>query len=82
MYKDPLFLFFPQPRIDTQWTLDSNSNLSFTAWQYQLHGYISNSIVIVNILQAMYVLDFFYNEDWYLRTIVRKPLFVCYLDYR
>lgn len=49
------------------WT---NSNLSFTAWQYQNFGTVSNSMIIVNILQAIYVLDFFYNEDWYLRTIV------------
>ncbi|KAG0639372.1 ergosterol biosynthesis ERG4/ERG24 family-domain-containing protein [Tuber brumale] len=48
------------------WTL---INLSFAAWQFQLHGYISNSMIIVNILHAFYVVDFFINEDWYLRTI-------------
>ena len=26
-------------------------------------------MILVNILHAMYVLDFFYHEDWYLRTI-------------
>lgn len=40
------------------------SDLSFAAWQYQLHGYISNSMIIVNILHAFYVVDFFINEDW------------------
>ena len=45
------------------------SNLSFAAWQFQLHGYISNSMIIVNVLHAFYVVDFFINEDWYLRTI-------------
>jgi 7-dehydrocholesterol reductase len=48
------------------WTL---IDLSFVAWQYEAHGYISNSIVIVSILHAIYVVDFFINEDWYLRTI-------------
>lgn len=49
----------------------SSSNLSFTAWQYEQWRYVTNSIIIVNVLQGIYVLDFFYNEDWYLRTIVR-----------
>jgi 7-dehydrocholesterol reductase len=44
-------------------------DLSFTAYQYQVHGYITNSMAIANILHAIYVLDFFINEDWYLRTI-------------
>ena len=26
-------------------------------------------MLIVNLLHAIYVVDFFYNEDWYLRTI-------------
>jgi 7-dehydrocholesterol reductase len=45
------------------------SNLSFAAWQYEKFGYVTNSMVVVNILQAIYVIDFFINEDWYLRTI-------------
>jgi 7-dehydrocholesterol reductase len=48
------------------WTL---IDLSFAAWQYQLHGFVSNSMIVVNILHAFYVVDFFVNEDWYLRTI-------------
>lgn len=48
------------------WTL---IDLSFTAWQYQLHGYVTSSMIIVDILHAFYVVDFFINEDWYLRTI-------------
>ncbi|KAJ1549192.1 7-dehydrocholesterol reductase [Cladochytrium tenue] len=48
------------------WTL---INASFAAAQYQQIGYVTNSMVLVNILHAIYVLDFFYNEDWYLRTI-------------
>lgn len=39
------------------------------AYQRQLHGYITKSIVVSSILQAIYVIDFFINEDWYLRTI-------------
>lgn len=48
------------------WTL---IDLSFTAWQYQLHGYVTSSMIVVDILHAFYVVDFFINEDWYLRTI-------------
>ncbi|KAI9360037.1 ergosterol biosynthesis ERG4/ERG24 [Zopfochytrium polystomum] len=48
------------------WTL---INASFAAAQYERIGYITNSMILVNILHAIYVLDFFYNEDWYLRTI-------------
>ncbi|KAF2090121.1 ERG4/ERG24 ergosterol biosynthesis protein [Saccharata proteae CBS 121410] len=48
------------------WTL---IDLSYTAWQYQMHGYVSNSIIVVDILHALYVVDFFINESWYLRTI-------------
>ncbi|KAI9137440.1 ergosterol biosynthesis ERG4/ERG24 family-domain-containing protein [Paraphysoderma sedebokerense] len=48
------------------WTL---INWSFAARQYEVHGYVSNSMLLLNFLHAVYVLDFFYNEDWYLRTI-------------
>ena len=41
------------------WTL---INLSFAAKQYELYGSISNSMILLNILQAIYVVDFFYNE--------------------
>jgi len=50
----------------TAWTL---INISFAAAQYHKYGYVTNSMLIVNLLHAVYVLDFFYNEDWYLRTI-------------
>lgn len=48
------------------WTL---INLSFAAKQYENLGYVTNSMVILNILQAFYVIDYFLNEVWYLRTI-------------
>ncbi|KAK3806795.1 MAG: 7-dehydrosterol-delta 7-reductase [Benniella sp.] len=48
------------------WTM---IDLSFTAAQYQKIGYVTNSMILLNLLHATYVLDFFYNEDWYLRTI-------------
>lgn len=35
----------------------------------QLYGYVTDSMVLVNVLQAIYVIDFFWHEDWYLRTI-------------
>ena len=43
--------------------------LSFMAKQYEVHGFVSNSLVAVFLLQATYILDFFYHEGWYLRTI-------------
>ncbi|ORY01304.1 7-dehydrosterol-delta 7-reductase [Basidiobolus meristosporus CBS 931.73] len=48
------------------WTL---INFSFAAAQYQATGYVTNSMVLLNFLHAVYVVDFFYHEDWYLRTI-------------
>lgn len=48
------------------WTL---INISFAAAQYQMYGYVTNSMIIVNLLQAIYVIDFFWNEAWYLNTI-------------
>lgn len=44
-------------------------NLSFAGYQYNQLGHVTNSMVLVNLFHAIYVLDFFYNEDWYLRTI-------------
>ncbi|KAM5363359.1 hypothetical protein ACJA88_013554 [Fusarium oxysporum] len=44
-------------------------NISYGALQYQIHGYITNSMVLINLFQAVYVVDFFVNESWYLRTI-------------
>ncbi|KAJ3362877.1 7-dehydrocholesterol reductase [Kappamyces sp. JEL0680] len=48
------------------WTL---INLSFAAAQYNEIGYVTNSMILLNILHMTYVVDFFYHEDWYLRTI-------------
>ncbi|EDL18239.1 7-dehydrocholesterol reductase, isoform CRA_b [Mus musculus] len=45
------------------WTL---INLSFAAKQQELYGHVTNSMILVN---AIYVLDFFWNETWYLKTI-------------
>lgn len=47
----------------------SPSDISTIAYQYQEYGRISPSLVLVTILQFIYVLDFFVNESWYLRTI-------------
>ncbi len=44
-------------------------NASFAAKQYQAFGYVTASMIVVNLLQLLYVLDFFAREDWYLRTI-------------
>jgi hypothetical protein len=39
------------------------------AYQYQTFGYVTKSMLLVSFFHFLYVLDFFYNEDWYLRTI-------------
>ena len=44
-------------------------NASFAAKQFQEFGYVTGSMILVNLLQLVYVLDFFAREDWYLRTI-------------
>ena len=48
------------------WTM---INLSFAAMQYRKFGQITDSMIILNLLQGLYVLDFFWNENWYLHTI-------------
>jgi 7-dehydrocholesterol reductase len=49
--------------------------LSFAAYQYELHGYITKSMIVVNILHAYYVIDFFINEDWYVDSAALDALY-------
>ena len=44
-------------------------NFSFMILQYELHGYISSGMILVNVLQIIYIVDFFWHEAWYLKTI-------------
>jgi len=44
-------------------------NLSFAAAQYELYGYITNSMILVNFLQLLYIGFFFYRESWYINTL-------------
>ncbi|KAF7118063.1 hypothetical protein CNMCM5793_007439 [Aspergillus hiratsukae] len=48
------------------WTLTDLSNI---AYHYQTHHHFNPSLILVTILHSIYVLDFFINEAWYLRTI-------------
>nr|CAB3237583.1 7-dehydrocholesterol reductase [Phallusia mammillata] len=48
------------------WTI---INLSYAWYQLETYGFVSDSMILLNILQAIYVLDFFWNEAWYLKTI-------------
>lgn len=48
------------------WTM---INVSFAAAQYNRFGAVTDSMVLVNVLQALYVVDFFLHEDWYLKTM-------------
>ncbi|CAK1367642.1 7-dehydrocholesterol reductase [Cercospora beticola] len=64
-YWDFKFFHNGRPGI-VAWTL---INLSWAAYQYQTVGYVTYSMIVLNILQAIYVVDFFCNESWYTRTI-------------
>ncbi|KAG5290875.1 7-dehydrosterol-delta 7-reductase [Histoplasma capsulatum G186AR] len=44
-------------------------DMSFTALQFLRHGYITSSIIIADILHLVYIIDFFFNEHWYLKTL-------------
>ncbi|KAJ6562407.1 ergosterol biosynthesis ERG4/ERG24 family-domain-containing protein [Mycena capillaripes] len=61
------------PRIgDLDLKLFNIGRVGMTAWtivQYQHFGYVCNGMIVVNILQSLYIFDFFYQEDWYTRTI-------------
>lgn len=61
-----LKLFFNGRPGIVAWTL---INLSFASAQYAKFGFLTNSMMIVNFLQALYVLYFFWKEAWYLKTI-------------
>ncbi|KAB8277490.1 ergosterol biosynthesis ERG4/ERG24 family-domain-containing protein, partial [Aspergillus minisclerotigenes] len=45
------------------------SDLSFAAYQYQSHGYLTNTMVAVVILRVFVVVDFFINELWFFHTL-------------
>jgi 7-dehydrocholesterol reductase len=61
-----LKLFFNGRPGIVAWTL---INISFASAQYAHYGYVTNSMWILNLLQGMYVLYFFWKEAWYLKTI-------------
>jgi len=44
-------------------------NFSMLFKQYATYGYVNNSMILVNILQAIYIIDFYFNEDWYPHTM-------------
>lgn len=61
------FKLFTNGRVGMMsWLIIDLSNL---AYQRQEYGHMSPSLVLMSILQAIYVVDFFINEAWYLRTI-------------
>jgi 7-dehydrocholesterol reductase len=66
IWRFDLKLFFNGRPGIVAWTL---INLSFAAKQIQLHGTLTNSMLLVNGLHALYVIYFFWNEAWYLKTI-------------
>jgi 7-dehydrocholesterol reductase len=61
-----LKLFFNGRPGIVAWTL---INLSFASVQYTQLGYVTNSMLLVNLFHALYVLYFFWKEAWYLKTI-------------
>lgn len=48
------------------WTL---INFSFAFAQYNLWGEVTNSMILVLLLQGIYIIHFFWYEAWYLKTI-------------
>lgn len=44
-------------------------NLSYLFEQYYRLGYVTPSMYVVNLLELLYIIDFFWLEDWYLKTI-------------
>jgi 7-dehydrocholesterol reductase len=50
----------------TAWSL---VNFSFAAQQYATLGRLTTSMLVLVALQLVYVLDLFWREDWYVRTI-------------
>jgi 7-dehydrocholesterol reductase len=61
-----LKLFFNGRPGIVAWTL---INISFASAQYAIHGTLTNSMLLVNLFQGLYVLYFFWKEAWYLNTI-------------
>lgn len=52
--------------------LTTARDLSFAMLQWQEFGRVSNSMVIAILLHTIYVIDFFYNEDWFVNWL---PIF-------
>jgi 7-dehydrocholesterol reductase len=44
-------------------------NLCCAVYQYEQFGCVTNAMVLLNFLQGLYVVDFFWNERWYLKTM-------------
>lgn len=61
-----LKLFFNGRPGIVAWTL---INISFAATQYARYGVVTNSMMLVNFFQMLYVVYFFWKEAWYLKTI-------------
>jgi 7-dehydrocholesterol reductase len=61
------------------WTI---INISYATVQYREYGFVSNSMILINLLQGIYTLDLFWYEAWYLRTIdIEHEHFGFYLAY-
>lgn len=44
-------------------------NLSHAAKQYELYGQLSNSMVLLQVLQMIYIIDWAWKEAWYTQTL-------------
>lgn len=44
-------------------------NLCYACKQYETFGYVSWNMYLLIFLQSIYILDFFWHETWYLKTI-------------
>ncbi|CRK23186.1 hypothetical protein BN1723_002944 [Verticillium longisporum] len=48
------------------WTL---IDLSFVAFQYQLHGVVTNAMIMATIFRGIIVGEYFYFENWFFETL-------------
>jgi len=64
-YFDFKLFFNGRPGI-VAWTL---IDLSAAAYQIENYGKLTDSMLLINVLHAIYVVDYFWNETWYLKTI-------------
>ncbi|KAE8402548.1 ergosterol biosynthesis ERG4/ERG24 [Aspergillus pseudonomiae] len=54
-----------------RWTMTALAmiDISFAALQWEMHGYITYTMICVLLLRNILIVNFFTNEEWYLRSM-------------